>query len=97
MNTFILKHVLKDAGKVRGEKTEDEHVYTETCLTLKDAGKEWSVGLVTSVNPLRVTVGEDDPNATGYAWEEVRPLDETRRALLAERAQVRRNIVYIKC
>ena len=38
----------------------------------RDGDKDWSIGFVTSVNPLKVTASSDDPNETGYHWDEVR-------------------------
>jgi len=43
----------------------------------RDAGKEWSKGYITCLDPLKVTV-QDDPNAKGYSWDEVRPLIQRR-------------------
>lgn len=38
----------------------------------RDKGKEWRSGFVTSVNPLKVTFSEENAQAEGYIWEEVR-------------------------
>jgi len=40
----------------------------------RDRGKEWGVGYVTSVQPLRVTI-YNSPDTAGVTWHEVRPMD----------------------
>jgi hypothetical protein len=36
----------------------------------------WATGFVTSVNPLEVNMSATDPTARGYAWDEVRQIDD---------------------
>ena len=40
-----------------------------------DRGEDWQPGYVTEVDPLKVTVSPDNPQATGYEWDEVRKID----------------------
>merc|ERR1739845_147027 len=42
----------------------------------RDVGKSWGKGYATSLDPLRVTARDDDPQARGCMWDEVRPLVE---------------------
>jgi hypothetical protein len=42
----------------------------------RDAGKEWGYGYVTNTKPLLVTAKKDNPDARGYSWDEVAPMQE---------------------
>ena len=79
-------HALRDAlaaaeGKPAKEQAVSSRYVVGQKVERRDKGKEWSTGLVTSVDPLKVTVyGEEKPDAKGYRWDEVRPI-QSRDAL----------------
>ena len=49
----------------------------------RDEGKEWGIGIVTSVYPhIKVTWRDDDSDGRGRKWDEVRSLEEAQARCL---------------
>ena len=42
----------------------------------RDKGKDWGVGFVTQLEPLKVTLSDTDPTGKGREWDEVLPLSK---------------------
>ena len=40
----------------------------------RDEGEEWRKGWIASLDPLKVRMNTEDPQAPGFSWNEVRPL-----------------------
>lgn len=54
----------------------------------RDRGKAWRPGYVVSLDPLRVTA-DPDPAAKGFAWEEVRPVEDQQVFTVGQHVQRR--------
>ena len=60
------------SADVRGMEDNDRSFKVGERVMRRDTGEEWKPGYVTEVDPLKVTVSPDDPQATGYEWDEVK-------------------------
>eukprot|EP01047_Picozoa_sp_COSAG01_P093426 COSAG01_NODE_24565_length_774_cov_2.241481_1_plen_158_part_10 len=61
-----------EAAKAAAEKEAAEHVGMK--VRKRDHGKDWTLGFITQLQPLKVTASHTDPSAQGWRYDEVKDL-----------------------
>ena len=64
------RHVRRKAGVVRPARS----FQVGDKVHRRDGTNAWGIGFVTKLVPLEVTASGSNPSATGYTWDEVKPL-----------------------